>query len=161
MLRYIFLFSKAVSHLKMFLKISQNSQENRFFCEFCETFESIFFYRTRLVAPSVRKHSDILLKCSNLGCLNGRSSQWRSSVKKELVLRISQNLQENTCARVSLLIKSLAWDFQLYEKETPAKVFSCEFCEIFKNIYSEEHLCWLLLNEFWIHVLVAFSVLKF
>ena len=27
----------------MFLKISQNSQENSFFCEFCETFESIFF----------------------------------------------------------------------------------------------------------------------
>ena len=25
-------------------------------------------------------------------------------------------------------------------KETPTQVFSCEYCEIFKNIYFEEHL---------------------
>ena len=29
---------------------------------------------------------------------------------------------------------------QLYQKETPTQVFSCETCEIFKNTYSEEHL---------------------
>ena len=33
---------------------------------------------------------------------------------------VFENLQENTCARVSFLIKSL---------------FFCEFCEIFKNSY--------------------------
>ena len=26
---------------------------------------------------------------------------------------------------------------QLYQKETPAKVFSCEYCRIFKNFYFE------------------------
>ena len=31
-------------------------------------------------------------------------------------------------------------------KETPTQVFSCEFCEIFKNIFFMEHLRWLLLN---------------
>ena len=31
-------------------------------------------------------------------------------------------------------------------KETPTQVFSCEFCEIFKNIFFMEHLQWLLLN---------------
>ena len=38
---------------------------------------------------------------------------------KKLFLEISQNSQENTCARVSFLIKS--------------KVFLCEFCKISKN----------------------------
>ena len=29
---------------------------------------------------------------------------------------------------------------QLYQKETPAKVFSCEYCRIFKNFYFEKYL---------------------
>ena len=29
---------------------------------------------------------------------------------------------------------------QLYRKETPAQVFSYEFCQIFKNTFIEEHL---------------------
>ena len=49
------------------------------------------------------------------------------SVKK-VFLEILQNSQENTCARASLLIK-------LIKKETPAQVFSREFCEIFKNVF--------------------------
>ena len=38
--------------------------------------------------------------------------------------------------------KQLLWNpfFQLYQKETPTEVFSCEYCEIFKNTYFEEHL---------------------
>ena len=46
------------------------------------------------------------------------------SVKK-VFLEISQNSQENTCARVSFLIKN----------ETLAQVFSCEFSEISKNTF--------------------------
>ena len=44
----------------------------------------------------------------------------RCSVKK-VFLEISQNPQENTCARVSFLIK--------------LQVFSCEFCEISKDTF--------------------------
>ena len=50
---------------------------------------------------------------------------WRFSVKK-VFLEISQNSQENTCARVS---------FQFIKKETVAQVFSCEYCEISKNTF--------------------------
>ena len=57
----------------------------------------------------------------------------RRSVKT-VFLEISKNLQESTCARVSFLIKSLACNF--IEKETLAQMFSCEFYEIFKNIFS-------------------------
>ena len=49
-------------------------------------------------------------------------------------LEISQNSQEYTCARVSFLIKGQASGF--IKKEILAEVFSCEFCEIFKNSYS-------------------------
>ena len=63
------------------------------------------------------------------------SHMWWCSVKK-IFLKILQNLQENTCTGVSLLISL----------ETPAHVFSCEFCEILKNIYFVKYLRqWLLL----------------
>ena len=37
--------------------------------------------------------------------------------------------------------------FLKYRKETPALVFSSEFCEIFKNNFFIEHLRWLLLKH--------------
>ena len=49
----------------------------------------------------------------------------RCSVEK-VFLEISQNLQENTCARVCNIIK----------QEILAQVFSCEFCGISKNTFS-------------------------
>ena len=41
--------------------------------------------------------------------------------------------------------KHLFWS-QLYYKEIPTQVFSCEYCEIFKNTSFIEHLRWLLLE---------------
>ena len=66
----------------------------------------------------------------------------RCSVKK-VFLKISQNSQENTCARVCFLTKLQAWGLHLYcaqtcnfiNKYTLAQVFSCEFCEIFKSTF--------------------------
>ena len=40
---------------------------------------------------------------------------------KKMFLKILQNSQENICVKV--------------EKETLAQMFSCEFCEIFKNTF--------------------------
>ena len=57
---------------------------------------------------------------------------------KKVFWEISQNSQENTCAGASFLIK-------LIKKETLAQVFSCEFCEIYKNTFLKAHLRWLLL----------------
>ena len=45
------------------------------------------------------------------------------------LLKDSQNSQENTCKEASFL--SATSNF--FEKETPAYVFSCELCKIFKN----------------------------
>ena len=54
---------------------------------------------------------------------------------KKAFLEISQNSQENTCARVSFLVKLQASSLQFYfiKKETLTQVISCEFCEISKN----------------------------
>ena len=57
-----------------------------------------------------------------------------------MFLEISQNSQENTCVRVSFLIKLQASGCKLIEKEILAQVFTCEFCEISKNIFFTEHL---------------------
>ena len=44
-----------------------------------------------------------------------------------VLLEISRNSRENTCARVSF--------FQLIEKDTLAQVFYCELCEISKDTF--------------------------
>ena len=53
---------------------------------------------------------------------------------KKVFLEISQNSQENTCARASFLIKPQACNF--IKKETLPQVLSYEFCEISKNTFS-------------------------
>ena len=58
----------------------------------------------------------------------------RCSIKK-VFLKISQNSQEDTCARISFLIKLQAWELQLYKKETLAQVLSFEVYEVFNNTY--------------------------
>ena len=55
--------------------------------------------------------------------------------KKGVFLEISQNSQENTCARVSFLIK-----LQANKKETLAQIFSCDFWEISKYTFFTEHV---------------------
>ena len=65
---------------------------------------------------------------------------FRFSVEK-VFLEFSQNSQENTCARVSFLIKLQSY----FKKDTLTQVFSCEFCEISRKAFFAEHLRWLLL----------------
>ena len=69
------------------------------------------------------------------------------------------NSQENTCARASFLINSQAWALQLYLKKTLAHAFSCEFCEISKNILFIEHL-WMTASDFICGVFFIFSIIK-
>ena len=55
------------------------------------------------------------------------------SLIEKVFLEILQNLQENTCARVSFLIKLRPKTCNFIKKETLAQVFSCQFCKISKN----------------------------
>ena len=57
----------------------------------------------------------------------------RCSAKKK---EIQQNSQENTCVTVYYLIKLQVLGCNFIKKEALAQLFSCEFCEISKNIFS-------------------------
>ena len=59
----------------------------------------------------------------------------RCSVKK-MFLEISQNSQENNLQACNFI-----------KKETLAQLFACVFCEISKNIFSDNTSRWLLLNS--------------
>ena len=65
-----------------------------------------------------------------------KSKIFRTCSVEKLFLEISQNLQENACAKVSFLIKLKANVCNFIKKGTLAQVFSCEFCEISKNTFS-------------------------
>ena len=54
----------------------------------------------------------------------------RGVLSKNVILEISQNSQENTCASACNFIK----------KETLAQVFSCKFCEISESTFFTEQL---------------------
>ena len=56
-----------------------------------------------------------------------------------MFLEISQNSQENTFARASFLIKLQAEAYNFIKRETLARVFFCEFCEISWNTFFTEH----------------------
>ena len=58
--------------------------------------------------------------------------------KQSSFLKISQMSQGNTCVGVSFLQSCEPSGLQLYSKETPAQVLSCEICEILKNTCFEE-----------------------
>ena len=69
--------------------------------------------------------------------------KYRSSHRSRSInvfLKTSQNSQKNTCGTVSYLIISQASTCSSFKKETLVQVFSCEFCEIFKNTLFTEHI---------------------
>ena len=50
---------------------------------------------------------------------------------KKVLLKISENSQENTCARASFLLSCRPQTCNFIKKEALAQVFYCEFSEIF------------------------------
>ena len=69
-----------------------------------------------------------------------RSSHWRCSVKK-VFLKISQNSQDNTCVRVSLLMKLKASDPQLYLKERLwRRCFPVNVAKFLRAPFLQEHI---------------------
>ena len=71
----------------------------------------------------------------------------QASFSKTFFVKVLQNLQQNTCARVSFQIKLQAEVCNFIEKESHAQVFSCAFCESFKKCFFIKHLWWLLLDH--------------
>ena len=59
---------------------------------------------------------------------------------KKVFWKISQNSQENNCVRPATPVPQAC---NVIKKETPAQVFFCEFCKIFKNNFFTEYL-WMI-----------------
>ena len=90
---------------------------------------------------TIDKTNCILLLCN----VHVRSSHRRCSVK-EMFLRILQNSQEGTCARVSFLIKLQVWGLQLYwKRDSGTGVFRWILQNFLKKPLLTEHFRWLLL----------------
>ena len=68
-----------------------------------------------------------------------RSSRPKMFCKKKVFLKISQNSQETTCARVSAC--------SFIKNETLAHKFSYEFCEILRTPIFTEHHRWPFLDK--------------
>ena len=117
-----------------------------FSCEVCQFFKSTSFveYLRTLVfcLLSLIGYQEC---CYDL--IKSWSRRSRPNFLREVFLKILQNSQGNTWARISLL-KALL-------KKTPAQVFSCEFCEILKSTFFIEHLWWLLLMIDQLHCLIS------
>ena len=69
--------------------------------------------------------------------INYRRSHLMSSVRKKVILEILQNWQENTCARVSFLIKVSA---TLLKKRLWDRNFSVKFVKFLSTLFFTEHL---------------------
>ena len=68
----------------------------------------------------------------------------RCSVKKRF-LEISQNSQENTCTRISFIMKLQAWACHVIKKGLWHKCFSVNFANFLRTPFVSEQLRWLLL----------------
>ena len=85
------------------------------------------------------------------------AAAWRCSVKK-VFLEVSQNSQENTCARVSFFDK-LA-DLRpaiLLINRLWRRFFPVNFAKFLRTLFLTEHLRWLLLKRFYIIFKSTFS----
>ena len=93
-------------------------------------------------------HSAVI-SCSLMGSNETYFSEavvQRCSVKK-MFLKISQNSQENACARASFLIKLHVQACNFIKKDTlvPHKCFLVNFAILLRTPFFKEHLWWLLL----------------
>ena len=67
-----------------------------------------------------------------------REAATRGVLCQKVFLEISQNSQENTCARVFFNTVAGLRPVTLFKKEALAQVFSCEFCELSKNSFCDK-----------------------
>ena len=80
--------------------------------------------------------------------------RWPHSIKSSsfifYISRSRSSRSEVFCRTEQALICNII------KKETLAQLLSCEFCEIFKNIFFKEHLWWLLLQKHLLSLTVIF-----
>ena len=105
--------------INLFSKVIPLNLFSYYFCVLQNFFSPISITNKLAVCSRLHEYINLVqIKSLNLKIVGTEAITQRCSVKK-IFLEISQNSQENTCARVSFLIKLQAY----------------EFCEISKNIF--------------------------
>ena len=123
-----------------FCKISKNTlfTEHLRAATFVSHLEGFPFYLNNLFCWKLRQGctglslSDFCIEIFLFLCTEAAT---RGILCKKMFLEFSQNSQENTCIRVSFLVK-----FATLLKKRLWHRFPCESCEIYKNIFLTEHL---------------------
>ena len=115
------------------LRVSFKTQNTVFFQKYWPFYSYSCMKTYHFAALNVKVIKNCSSRCNKKRNIRWSEAATRGVLWKKVFLEISQNSQENTCARVSFLIKFI-------KKETLAQVFSCEFCEISKNTFFTEHL---------------------
>ena len=77
------------------------------------------------------------MRVSNSNISNFRSSHQVISIKKLFLKNYAIFTGKHLCWSLFFLFPE---GLQLYQKEAPIQVFSCEQCDIFKNTYFKKHL---------------------
>ena len=113
-------------------KITESDCRSTFFAVFLSNLKELSYL------PWPNKYSNLKTICHFLWTKLLAEAATRGVLQQKLFLEMSQNSQENTCARVSFLIQLQACNF--IKKETLAQVISCEFCKFSKNTSFREHL---------------------
>ena len=97
--------------------------------------------------------------CERMGYNMHRSSHWRYSVRKGVLINFAKFTGKHLCQSLFFLFFVFPCEFceiskniffteentcvgvnKFYQKKIPSEVFLWEYCETFKNTYYEEHL---------------------
>ena len=131
-------------------------------CPYSEFFWSVFSPNAEKYWPETLRigalFTQCFARCSSCQptVIQLRSSHRKCSVRQG-VLEISQNSQENTCARVFFLITLQAQACKFIKIETLAQVFFCEFAEFLRTSFLKNSSGCLLLkinNNFFVTIIL-------
>ena len=105
------------------------------------------FYSLHTLASIIGEDNALQLPAAHslTGCDTVRSSRPEMFCKKGVLKNFAIFTGKQLCQRL-FFNKVAGATCNFIKKETLAQVFSCEFCEIFKNTFFIEHPWWLLLT---------------
>ena len=127
---------KSMVNFLLLLVVARCTEKFKYFINRYEII--LYNFKTQHISTQYYKSCDLKLwqnfDFSFQGYTESKTVVRRCSVKR-VFCEISQNSQENTCARDSFNNVADLRPATLLKKESVAQVFYCEFCEIFRNTF--------------------------
>ena len=109
------------------------------------------FIRTKLIRRTnpINKYNKAIIR-TNLSLCSGNNTHWKLSLLSLLPTEVfyKKAVLENFAIFTRKHLRGSIFLIKLQKKETSTQMFSCQYCKILKNIYSDEQLrmaaseCW-------------------